>query len=367
MSDPRIVNLARTLVQYSIKIKPKDRVAIVGEAVAAPLLREVYREVLHAGGFPHLLLQLERMEYILFAEANDDQLCYISPFEKMVIEEFDAMVALRSQSNTRNLNNIDPARQSLRAKARTDLMKTHMERSATKEFRWVLTMYPTQAYAQDAEMSLAEFEDYVYRTTYADTKSPVAEWQKIHDFQQRLVDWLAGKKHVEVKGPHVDLKLSIDGRTFVNSDGERNMPSGEIFTGPVEESANGWVRFSYPAVHQGREVEGIELHFKDGKVVKASAKKNEDYLHSMLDTDPGARYLGEFAIGTNKRINRFIKNILFDEKIGGTIHMAVGSGYPETGSKNQSAIHWDMICDMRDGGEITIDGELFYQSGEFKI
>jgi aminopeptidase len=230
-----------------------------------------------------------------------------------------------------------------------------------------VAIFPTQAYAQDAEMSLAEFEDYVYSTTYADAEDPVAMWQKIHDEQQRLVDWLAGKKHVEVKGPDIDLKLSIEGRTFENADGEKNMPSGEIFTSPVEDSANGWVRFTYPAVSSGREVEGIELHFEDGKVVEASAKKNQDFLLRMLDTDPGARYLGEFAVGTNKKINRFIKNILFDEKIGGTIHMAVGYGFPETGSVNESAIHWDMICDMRDGGQIFVDGELIYESGEFKI
>jgi aminopeptidase len=285
----------------------------------------------------------------------------------MVIEEFDALIDIRSLSNTRSLSNIDPARQSLRAKAYSDLMKIFMERGASKELRWSMTMFPTQAYAQDAEMSLTEFEDYVYGTTYADVEDPVAEWHKIHDDQQRYVDWLADKKLVEIKGPNIDLTLSVEGRTFINADGTHNMPSGEIFTGPVEDSVNGWVRFTYPAVLSGREVDGVELHFEKGKVVKASAKKNEDFLITMLDTDEGSRYLGEFAIGTNQRINRFIKNILFDEKIGGTIHMAVGSGYPETGSKNQSAIHWDMICDMREGGQITVDGELFYQSGEIKI
>jgi aminopeptidase len=228
-------------------------------------------------------------------------------------------------------------------------------------------MFPTNAFAQDAEMSLEEFEDYVYRTTYADTGDPIAAWQAVHDRQQRLVDWLKGKKDVVVKGPNVDMTLSIDGRTFINSDGKHNMPSGEIFTGPVEDSVNGWVRFTYPAVTHGREVEGIELRFEDGRVVEATAEKNEAFLLSQLDTDPGARYLGEWAIGTNEMIDRFIRNILFDEKIGGTIHMAVGAGYPETGSQNKSAVHWDMICDMRDGGQILVDGELFYDSGEFRI
>jgi aminopeptidase len=195
----------------------------------------------------------------------------------------------------------------------------------------------------------------------------VAEWRSTSVRQQKVVDWLVGKDKVRVLGPHVDLTLSIAGRSFVNSDGRRNMPCGEIFTGPVEESVNGWVRFSYPAIYSGREVEGIELQFVDGRVANASAQKNEEFLHSVLDTDPGARYLGEFAIGTNHHIQQFTRQILFDEKIGGTIHMAVGGGYPETGSKNHSAVHWDMICDMRNGGQIWVDDELFYENGRFLI
>lgn len=216
-------------------------------------------------------------------------------------------------------------------------------------------------------MSLEEFEAYVFSTTYADTDDPIGAWLRIHDEQQKLVDWFSGKKELQVKGPNVDLMLSIDGRNFINSDGEHNMPSGEIYTSPIEDAAEGWVRFSYPAVRQSREVEGVELTFEKGRVVKATAEKNEGFLISMLDTDEGARYLGEFAIGTNKRIDRFIKNMLFDEKIGGTIHMAIGYGFPEIGGKNESAIHWDMICDMREGGQIFADGELIYESGEFKI
>ncbi len=195
----------------------------------------------------------------------------------------------------------------------------------------------------------------------------MAEWGKIHAMQQRMVEWLAGKREVKVTGPNADLSLSIAGRTFINSDGHRNMPSGEIFTGPVEESVNGWVRFTYPAIYMGREVDGVELRFKDGKVVDATATKNEEFMISVLDTDAGSRYLGEFAVGTNMGIQRFTKSILFDEKIGGTIHMAVGAGYPETGSKNNSAVHWDMICDMRNGGQIHVDGELFYENGVFVV
>ena len=216
-------------------------------------------------------------------------------------------------------------------------------------------------------MSLAEYERFVYGATFAAQPDPVAAWQEVHNTQQRLVDWLVGKDEVVVRGPHVDLKLSIAGRTFINSDGRRNMPSGEIFTGPVEDSVNGWIRFTYPALRGGREVEGVEMTFEHGKVVRASAEKNEEYLISQLDSDPGARYLGEFAIGTNYRIQRFTKSILYDEKIGGTLHVAVGSGYPETGSRNQSAVHWDFICDMRQESEILVDGELFYRNGQFMV
>jgi aminopeptidase len=242
-----------------------------------------------------------------------------------------------------------------------------MERSAAGNHRWVLTNYPCPAFAQEADMSLSDYERFVYSATFADQPDPVAAWQAIHDMQQKHVDWLMGKDQVVVKGPNVDLTLSIAGRTFINSDGKRNMPSGEIFTGPVEDSVNGWIRFTYPALRGGREVEGVELGFEDGKVVRASATKNEEYLISQLDSDPGARYLGEFAIGTNYQIQRFTKSILYDEKIGGTLHVAVGAGYPETGSRNQSAVHWDFICDMRHESEIWVDGELFYRNGQFVI
>ena len=216
-------------------------------------------------------------------------------------------------------------------------------------------------------MSFEEYEDFVYGACFCDADDPAGEWRKLSEMQQHKVDYLADKREIKLQGPYIDLELSIAGRTFINSDGKRNMPSGEIFTGPVEDSVNGWVRFSYPAIVGGRAVSGIELRFVDGKVAEASAEMNEDLLHAQLDTDDGARYLGEFAIGTNFGINRFTGSILYDEKIGGTVHMAVGMGYPESGSLNKSAVHWDMICDMREGSEIHVDGELFYRNGSFTV
>jgi aminopeptidase len=242
-----------------------------------------------------------------------------------------------------------------------------MQRQASGALRWTLTQVPTAASAQDAGMSLTEYEDFVYSAGRIDARDPVAYWQKFSKEQQRLVDYLKGKDKVEVKGDNVDLMLSIKGRTFINADGKKNFPDGEIFTGPVEDSVNGWIRFTYPAIYRSREVEDVRIEFENGKVVNATASRGQDYLTATLDTDKGARYLGEFAIGTNEGVKLFTRNILFDEKIGGTMHVAFGAGYPDTGSHNESSVHWDMICDMRSGGEIYVDGKLFYKNGKFKV
>lgn len=268
-----------------------------------------------------------------------------------------------SSNNTWSFTNIDADRFANHLKSSARISETTNKRHALGEIKRVITLFPTQAYAQDADMSLAEFEDYIYRTTFSDQENPVSEWNKFHDFQDEMIQWLAGKKQILIQSPHVDLRLSIKGRCFLNADGTQNMPSGEIYTSPVEDTAEGWIRFSYPVVVRGRECEGIELYFEAGQIVKASATKREDFLHAKLDIDPGARYLGEFAFDTNKYIDRYIKNILFEEKIGGTIHLAIGYGFTEAGGKNQSALHWDMICDMRDGGKVYVDGDLFYDSG----
>lgn len=365
--DPRITKLAETLVNYSIAVKPGDWVWIRGSALAEPLISEVLHKVLLAGGRPTVTLSTDNLDEVRLKYSSDAQLEWIAPIETVLWEQVDALISIRAAENTRYLSGVDPEKQRKQQNARRGLTETYMRRSADGSLRWVGTQYPCQAYAQEADMSLSDYADFVYQATFSDQPDPIAKWQGVHDVQQRLVDWLKGKDQVTVKGPHVDLQLSIKDRTFINSDGKKNMPSGEIFTGPVEDSVNGWVRFSYPAIRGGREVEGVELTFKDGRVVEASAEKNEDFLISQLDSDEGSRYLGEFAVGTNYGIDRFTKSILFDEKIGGTIHMAVGAGYPETGSKNKSSVHWDFICDMRTDSEIRVDGELFYQNGRFVI
>lgn len=367
MADPRTVKLAQVLVRYSAEVRPGDFVVVRAHPVALPLAVEVVREATRAGGHVTVQMSHEALSEAFLREAGDEQLRWISPFERLAMDQADVLINLRAAENTRALTGIDPAKNRIAQQARRELTEIFMRRSAEGSLRWVTTQYPCPAYAQEADMSLAEYEDFVYAACFCDREDPIAEWQRVHDEQQRLVDWLKGKKEVVVKGPNADLRLSIEGRVFINSDGKRNMPSGEIFTGPVEDSVNGWVRFTYPAIREGREVEGVEFRFENGRIVEARATKNEDYLLAMLDSDPGARYLGEFAIGTNYGIRRFTKSILFDEKIGGTMHMAIGAGYPETGSRNKSSIHWDFICDLRQDSEIWVDGELFYKDGQFQV
>jgi aminopeptidase len=358
---------AQILVDHSTKVGPGDRVAITATPAAEPLVRALYELVLDRGGYPHVLLDIPDQDELLFAHANDTQLDFVPLFHKTAFEEFEVLIKIRSEQNTRALSHLDPVKQARRQKAMASLLGVQLQRGADKSLRWMSTLYPTNAYAMEADMGFEQYQQFVFRALHADdnTPDPVGYWQQVENDQKRFISRIEGHDQVHLHGPNVDLTLSIKGRKFQNGAGEHNLPDGELYTGPVEDSANGWVNYTYPAVYQGRVVEGIELVFTDGKVVQAKAAKNEDFLLKMLDTDAGARFLGEFAIGTNFEINRFTKNILFDEKIGGSFHLAVGAGYPETGSLNQSVIHWDMICDMRTDSEILVDGEVVYKNGQF--
>lgn len=367
MTDSRVQRLAQLLVRYSAPVKEGDKVELTGTTLAAPLLRELYREALRAGGQPFVHVTLPDQEEIMLKTANDRQLTTLSPLDLLIVEEFDSRFYVLSDENTRALSGVDPARQALYEEARRPLQDTFMRRSAEGSLDWSVSLYPTPAYAQDAEMSLQEYEDFVFNACLLDHDDPVAAWGRVRDEQQRLVDYLAGKREIHVTGPDTDLRLSIAGRIFINDYGTKNMPGGEVFTGPVEDSVEGTVRFSFPACYGGRSVEDVRLRFERGHVVELSARHNEEYLRHMLDVDDGARILGEFAFGANKGIQRFTREILFDEKIGGTIHMALGASYPDTGGRNQSALHWDMVCDLRRGSEVRVDGELFAKDGQFTI
>jgi aminopeptidase len=367
VADPRVEKMAAVLVEYSLDLQPGQQLFLHGMPAAEPLLLEVYRRALDRGAHVDTRIGLPGLAETFLRHAGDDQLRHISPVDELVIERYDAFLRISADANTRALSSLDPARLVLVQSARERLSARFLERAARRELRWCTTQYPTHAYAQDAEMSLAEYEDFLFSACRVNEADPIAAWREQREFQQRLIDWLSGRSELRIVGPDTELSLRLDGRTFINAYGDSNFPDGEIFTGPVEDSANGTVRFAYPASAGGREVEDVRLWFEAGRVVRASASKNEDYLIKMLDTDEGARRLGELGIGTNFGISRFTRNTLFDEKIGGTVHLALGRSYPETGGENASAIHWDLVCDLRQGGEIRVDGDLFAKDGQFVV
>jgi aminopeptidase len=363
MPDPRVTKLANVLIHYSLEIKPGQQMELRTSPLADELSLAAYAEAVKAGANVVISNSLPGAEEIFYKYASKAQLDYVSPIHKLTIESFDAILYIEAEHNTRALSSVDPVRIARQRQARAPVSKILLERSARHELNWCLTVFPTPALAQEADMSLADHQDFVYDAGLLNEPDPVAAWQSELKRQQVLMAWLAGKDHVVLKGANIDLTLSIKDRLFIESAGKYNFPDGEIFTGPVEDSVNGWVRFRYPAIYDGQEVTDIELWFEKGRITKEKASKGQQLLTALLNTDSGARYLGEWGIGTNYHIQRFTKNMLFDEKIGGTIHLAVGASYPETGGKNDSGLHWDMLCDMAES-EIVVDGEVFYRNGK---
>jgi aminopeptidase len=359
MSDPRIEKFARLLAHYSIKAKPRETVGVETTSEAEPLVEPLYAELLKAGAFPVIRMTPSSLAETLYREGQPHHLDEAAPFELAYANNVDSTIRIMASPNTRDLANFPPSIAQRLAKSRKPVREILLKK------KWSLTLFPTQAYAMDAEMSLRDFEDFVYSANFLDRKDPVAEWDKLEKKHQKLIARLRKADQVRIVGPDTDLKMSVKKRTFLSSVATANVPSGEVFTGPIENSAEGYIKYDFPVCNGGREIDGIRLEFRAGKVVGATATKNQDYLLAMLDMDPGARYLGELGIGTNYGIQRFIKNILFDEKIGGTIHLAVGESYEETGGVNKSALHWDMIKDLRTDGAIYLDGELFQKNGKF--
>ena len=371
MSDPRLDKLASVLVNYSIPVRKDDVVHLTGNLESSPLIDSLYREVLRAGGHPWVRLVPASCQEMLLAEGTDEQIQFCGPLDKIATQKADAVIKIWSEPNTKALSGLDPAKQAMRSKAMRPVMALHMKRAALPEsdpkcLRWCGTLLPTQAHAQDAEMSLREYEDFVFNAGKLNKKDPVAAWKKLGEQQQRLADRLAKGKVMRIRTPdNTDVRFGIEGRQWINCDGRNNFPDGEVFTGPIENATEGVIQYRFPAVYGGREVRDIRLEFKGGKVVDASASANEEFLFEMLDQDSGARVLGELALGSNYGIKKHTKNILFDEKIGGTFHAALGMAYPESGGTNKSALHWDMICDLRNGGTVEVDGEVISRNGKF--
>jgi aminopeptidase len=367
MRDQRADALAQILVQYSTRVQKGDICVIQSTSTAEVLVQAVYEEVLRAGGFPVMQMTSEGAAAAFYSLASDEQLEWVAPPSQWAVEEADVRIAIMADANARELSGTDPKKQARSQKARKPLMETAMKRSASGDYRWALTLFPTHAYAAEAGMSLSDYEDFYYRACLATDHEPVTAWQRQSDEVKRLSEWMGGKEEVHIEGPGTDIKLGVAGRTWIPCTGEHNMPDGETFTGPVEDSVEGEVAFSFPATYGGREVSGVRFRFEGGRIVDASAERGEEFLFEMLDTDDGARRLGELGIGTNYGIATGTKEILLDEKIGGTVHMAIGMSYPESGGANDSAVHWDMVCDLRHGGSIKVDGAEFQRDGQFVV
>ncbi len=359
--------MADVLTAYSVPVQKGDYVGIVASTAAEPLIVALYEAVLRRGGNPSVHAMLPGLSDLYYRLADEHQLDFMDPVPYYAIGEYDVLYQIIASTNKKAQTSIDPQRVARSQKANRPYIERYFERIEDKSLRWNICAWPTQAAAQEAEMSLLAYTEFIYNACGLNHADPVGYWEGVKTRQQKLVEWLADKSHGHYTGPGIDITFEFGGRTWINSWGENNFPSGEIFTSPIEDSVNGTVAFSFPTVYGGREINGVRLTLRDGKVVEASAEKGEEFLLSQLDMDEGARTVGEIAIGTNRGIQQFVGETLFDEKIGGSIHMALGQGFEEAGGSNKSAVHWDMVHNMRDGGEIIIDGELFYRSGDFLV
>lgn len=366
--DPRVQKMAEVMVNYSLAIKSGDLCLFRGTSPASmPLLGALMDEALKVGGVPYAYIHITDEAPIMLTSGDISQIEKPNPMLMLMYEKADVIVRVEASENTNELAPFSSEKQKAWSRSWGGPFTFQFEREANRTLRRCTTLFPTPALARDANMALADYEDFVYGACMVNIADPVGYWLALSAEQQQLCNYLNGKQQMHVRGKNIDLHMSIAGRTWENADGKFNFPDGEIFTGPVEDSVNGWVKFTYPAIYQGNVVKGAELHFENGLVTKASATENESFLLAMLDTDAGSRRLGEFAIGTNKFVNKFTGHILFDEKIHGTVHMALGQSYKQTGAVNQSKVHWDMICDMMDGGEIIVDGVKFYENGQFLV
>lgn len=355
----------RLLAEYSLSIKPGDRVFVKSTFLSEPLLRSFYRAAIQRGA--HVVefdLDFADKGKIYLDNANEDQLSSVSPVSKLRMETYDVYLVIRAPYNLRETQHVDASKASIRRKAMSEINATYFSRTATLDMRRSLCQFPTQAAAQNAGMSLEEYSNFIFTATKLYEDDPVQAWKDLSAQQQHIVDKLNNCSQVRYKANHMDISFSTNGRTWINSDGQTNMPSGEVYTSPVEDSVNGYIRFTYPGLYMGHEVQGVELEVKDGYIEKWSCEQGKDFLDRIFAME-GTRRFGEAAIGTNYDIQKMTRNILFDEKIGGTVHMAIGQSYKQCGGKNTSSVHWDMISDMTESGEIFADGEKIYEKGKF--
>ena len=361
MREDLIRAWADLLIDYCLQVEPGQTILIGSELEARPLVEACYKAVVLRGAHPLVRLELPGLAEFFLQNATEEQLAFVTPSSLFEAQSIASRLRIAADSDTRAMSRVDPNRQATVDRARDPV------RRAARDKRWVLTQYPTAAYAADAGMSIENYEAFVASAMFLDQPDPVGCWQDLGRSQAGLVAFMSGVKSIRIEADETDITLSVANRVWINSDGKRNMPSGEIFTGPSEDSARGRLRCGFPVCRDGRELKGIALEFAEGKVISARADEGEDYLLSMLDLDPGARRLGELGLGLNAGIQRFTGSILYDEKIGGTVHLALGQSYPETGGVNASALHWDLIIDTRAGGRLTADGRVVMEDGVWQV
>lgn len=365
MADERLSKLAKLLVNYSTGIKKDDIVFICADEVATPWVIEVAKEAIKLGAHVEYRLESEEVSEVKLKYANEEQLKQGNLIYETLLQKADVWLTAWGGRNTRSLSKVDPKKIKLSQQGSSKWKSIYSQRCGDGSLRWCGTQYPTYSDAQEASMSISEYEDFVYEAGLLDKDDPIKEWKRISKEQERWIKYLNTKSDLHIVSDDTDIRVGIKGRKWINCDGKENFPDGEIFTSPIENDINGYIKFSFPGIFMGKQIEGIKLEVKDGKIIKASAEKGEELLKELLETDKGSKFFGEVAIGTNYGIKEFTSNMLFDEKIGGTIHMAIGDSMPESGGKNKSSLHWDMLCDMRSNGKIYADGEIFYENGKF--
>ena len=366
MRDPRVARLGELIVGYSLGLEAGKVLRIDAAPVGSPLAVETYRAALAAGAHPYVHVELERLPELLLAEGSEQQVEFVSPIARAELDLVDAIVTVWSQSNTRSLSRADPQRHRRLLASTQQLAKRRWERMATGELGWCGVLFPTEAHAQDAEMSLAEYERFVFRACHVEEAGDaVAHWRSVRDDLAARAHELSGARELRIVGPGTDLRVGVEGRRWKPADGRYNMPDGEVYTSPIETVTEGEISFAFPALFHGREVDGIRLRFEGGRVVGAEASRGQEYLDALLEMDEGASRLGEVAFGLNYEIDRFTQNTLFDEKIGGTMHVALGASFDDLGGRNKSVLHWDLVCDLRADGEVYADGELVWRAGRF--
>lgn len=363
-NDELLDRYADLLIGYCLDIRKNDRLLIKSTLLAEPLLRRLYAKTLEAGGHPHIQWSFSEQNEMYMQRAEEHQLSYISPFYKKAMEEFEAYLVVRAPYNLAEGNGRFPEKNKRRVKAMEDVTATYFKRTGNRDLKRSLCQYPTQAAAQEAGMNLSDYSEFVFNACKLYEEDPREAWLEVRKFQQSIVDHLNSCSTIRYVNERTDISFSTKGRTWINSDGQTNMPSGEVYTSPVEDSVEGHIFFDLPTVYRGHKVEGVRLEVRNGRIEEWTAEKGKDFLDEIFEV-AGARRFGEAAIGTNYNIDRTTSNILFDEKIGGTVHMAIGQSYLQAGGKNESGIHWDMIANMKDGGQIFADGELIYENGSF--